>query len=121
MSQELFKIPCVAESAEQARLATFEQHGRLLVSDVLDTLEGVLRLVTQRRLRALENPRLYSDKLDEYDRIERQLYELSDTDDDQAIKTIEALRLAGDSRLADKQRVCAVWVSGSRWIIFGRA
>lgn len=115
----VFKIPCTAHSPESARLATFEQHRRVAVSWVQDGLSDVLNSVQAKRARALENPRLYSDKLDEYDHTIRKLYELVDSEEQPAMAIIEALRLNGDGRLADTQRVCAVWVAGDRWIVFG--
>lgn len=116
---QVFKVPCVAESAELARLVTLEQHGRPLVSWVKDELSELISLNSGRRVRAMENPRLYSDKITEYDAIERKLYDLIDSDQPYWARLIDALTLLGDARLADKQRVCAIWVSGTQWIIFG--
>jgi hypothetical protein len=118
---EVFKIPCKAQSAEGARLATLHAHGRPSVSQVTDRVEDILKQIDAKKTRALENPELYGEKISEYDAIESRIYELCDSDEPAAMILIEAMRLNGDSRLADNDRVCAVWVDSDRWIVFGGA
>jgi hypothetical protein len=116
---ELFKIPVRAESAEQARAVTFAQHQRSKVSWVQDDLDAVRRSVEDKQARAAENPVLYGDKLAEYDETLRRIHELYYSEDPPALSVIEALRLNGDARLTDRTRVCAMWLSGDNWIVFG--
>lgn len=117
--KQLWQIVTQANTAEEARSATYSVHARKNVSWVQDTFESVLRGVEAKRVRAEENPALYSDKLVEYDEIEHQLYALVDSEEPPTVRLIEALRIAQDARLADSNRACAVWVSGDRWIVFG--
>lgn len=118
---DVFKLPCHAHTAEEARLATVSQHARPRVSWIQDTIEDVLRSVEAKRVRAEENPALYADKLREYAEVERRIYDLVDSEESSVMALIEALALNDDSRLADRERVCAVWISGDRWIVFGAA
>jgi hypothetical protein len=116
---EVFKIPCKAETAEEARMVTFEQHGRDRVSWVRDDLDAVRRSVEDKRARAEENAGLYSDKLAEYDATLHRIYELQVSSDPTELTLIEALTLNEDVRLLDRSRVCALWLGGTRWIVFG--
>jgi hypothetical protein len=117
---EIFKITCRAETAEEARAATFDQHRRPKVSWVQDDLDAVRRSVDEKRARAAENPALYGDKLTEYDETLRRILELYESQDPPAMSVIEALHLNGDARLCDPTRVCAIWLNADRWIVFGR-
>lgn len=115
----LFKIPCRAETAEQARLVTFEQHQRDKVSWIRDNLDTVRHALEDKQVRAAENPGLYGDKLAEYERALARIAELYESPDSPELCLIEALELNGDVRLADRSRVCALWTGGDNWIIFG--
>lgn len=116
---ECFKIPCRAETAEEARLTTFEQHQRFKVSWVQDDLDAVRRSVEDKRARADEHPVLYGDKLAEYDETLRRIHDLYSSADPPELSVIEALCLNEDARLCDRSRVCAIWVSSNHWVVFG--
>lgn len=116
---DLFKIPCRAETAEEARLATFEQHQRSKVSWVQDDLDSVRRAVEEKRARAVEHPVLYGDTLVKYDETLRRIHDLYSSSDPSELSVIEALCLNEDARLCDRSRVCAIWLGGDHWLVFG--
>lgn len=118
---EVWQIVVQAHSAAEARTKTEHVHGRPRVVWVQDTLESVVRGVEAKRARAEENPALYHDLLVAYDEQERQLYALADSEEPAVMQLITALRIARDTRLEDPERVCAVWVSGDRWVVFAGA
>lgn len=102
-------------------MQTYMAHGCQRVSWVQDTLPEIIKRVEALQVRASENPALYADKLAEYDRLMRQLYELvDDMESSEVDRVVKALSLTDDGRL-QLGHACAIWDSGDRWVVFGRA